>query len=176
MEKEALKSKELHESNQLMKEFIDSVSHELRTPMNAILGISNMLLKYNSENLTKKQVEGLEIVNQSGTRLLEMINDVLDLSRIDAKKEKANSEKFNLDKFLASLHSIVLSLIDDKDIKFHIRKSSKVTESIVADVKKLNQILTNILGNAVKFTHNGSIHLFIHEIENKLYFEVSADV
>ncbi len=173
MEKEALKAKELHESNKLMKEFIDSVSHELRTPMNAILGISNMLLKYNSENLTEKQLEGLEIINQSGTRLLDMINDVLDLSRIEAKKETVNNEKFNLDNFLASLESIVLSLIDKKKLKFYIRKSAKIPEFLITDAKKLNQILTNILGNAVKFTHKGSIHLFIHEIENKLYFEIA---
>ncbi len=173
MESEALKAKELYESNKLMKEFMDSVSHELRTPMNAILGISNMLLKYNSENLEKKQIEGLEIINQSGSRLLDMINDVLDLSRIDAKKEAVSNEKFNLDKFLASLHSIVLSLIDEKDIKFYIRKSSNVSEFIKSDAKKLNQILTNILGNAVKFTHKGSIHLFIHTIENTLYFEIT---
>ena len=173
MEKEALKAKELHESNKLMKEFIDSVSHELRTPMNAILGISNMLLKYNSENLTEKQLEGLEIINQSGTRLLDMINDVLDLSRIEAKKETVNNAKFNLDDFLASLQSIVLSLIGKKKLKFYIRKSAKLPEYLITDAKKLNQILTNILGNAVKFTHQGSIHLFIHEIENKLYFEIS---
>ncbi|MGD2035911.1 MAG: response regulator, partial [Bacteroidales bacterium] len=173
MEKDALIAKELHESNKLMKEFIDSVSHELRTPMNAILGISNMLLKYNTENLTKKQKEGLELINQSGSRLLDMINDILDLSRIDAKKETVNNEKFNLDKFLASLHSIVLGLIDGKKLKFHIRKSANLPENIVSDAKKLNQILTNILGNAVKFTHEGSIHLFIHKIEDKLYFEIT---
>lgn len=173
MEKEALKAKELHESNKLMKEFIDSVSHELRTPMNAILGISNMLLKYNSENLTEKQLEGLEIINQSGTRLLDMINDVLDLSRIEAKKETVINERFNLDNFLASLQTIVISLINKKKLKFYIRKSAKLPEFLTTDAKKLNQILTNILGNAVKFTHKGSIHLFIHEIENKLYFEVT---
>jgi len=173
MEKDALKAKELHEANKLMKEFIDSVSHELRTPMNAILGISNMLLKYNADNLTKKQFEGLEIINQSGSRLLDMINDVLDLSRIDSQKEQVKNERFNLDEFLASLHSIILSLIDTKKIKFYIRKSTGLPEYIVADAKKLNQILTNILGNSVKFTHKGSIHLYIHEIENKLYFEIT---
>ncbi|MBA7550036.1 Sensor histidine kinase TmoS [subsurface metagenome] len=143
MERETLKAKELRESNKVMKEFMDSVSHELRTPMNAILGISNMLLKYNSDNLLPKQLEGLEIISQSGARLLDMINDVLDLSRIDAKKDVVNIENFNLDKFLASLHSLVLSLIDGRDLKFHIRKSSNVPEYIFSDTKKLNQILTN---------------------------------
>ncbi|MBN1597191.1 MAG: response regulator [Bacteroidales bacterium] len=173
MEKEALKAKELRESNKTMKEFMDSVSHELRTPMNAILGISNMLLKYNNENLSDKQTEGLQIINQSGTRLLDMINDVLDLSRLDANRLKVVNERMNLDKFLASMHSMVLSLIGEKKIKFYIRKSINVGQYIFSDIKKLNQILTNLLGNAVKFTNEGKINLFIHYIDDKLYFEVS---
>jgi PAS domain S-box-containing protein len=173
MEKEALKTKELRESNRIMKEFMDSVSHELRTPMNAILGISNMLLKYNAENLLPKQKEGLEIINQSGGRLLDMINDVLDLSRLDANRVSINNELLDLDKFLASLHSVMLSLIAEKRIKFYIRKSANVPQFIVTDQKKLNQILTNLLGNSAKFTSHGRINLLIHLIEDKLYFEVS---
>jgi PAS domain S-box-containing protein len=173
MEKEALKTKELRESNRVMKEFMDSVSHEIRTPMNAILGISNMLTKYGAENLTSKQREGLEIINQSGARLLDLINDILDLSRIDANRASVNNEIIELDKFLATMHSMVLSLIGNRPIKFHIRKSSGVPNKIYSDQKKLNQILTNLLGNAAKFTRQGKIILFIHYVENKIYFEVS---
>ncbi len=173
MEREALKAKELRESNLVMKEFMDSVSHELRTPMNAILGISNMLTKYGAENLTTKQREGLEIINQSGTRLLDLINDILDLSRIDANRVTVTSELIELDKFLATMHSMVLSLIGEKKIKFKIRKSSGIPQHFHSDLKKLNQILTNLLGNAVKFTQEGRIALFIHFFEGKLYFEVS---
>jgi PAS domain S-box-containing protein len=173
MEKDALQAKELRESNRVMKEFMDSVSHELRTPMNAILGISDMLLKYNSANLMPKQLEGLQIINQSGTRLLEMINDVLDLSRIESNKLTVVPEQFNLNKFLAALRSLILSLIDGKPIKFHIHKSTNVPEILLADQKKLNQVLLNLLGNAVKFTPLGKIFLFIHILGDKLYFEVT---
>ncbi len=173
MEKEALKAKELFESNRMMKEFMDNVSHELRTPMNAIMGISNMLLKYNSGNLDQKQKEGLQIINQSGTRLLDLINDVLDLSKIEEKKVTIDKEKFDLEKQLASLRSMVHSLIGTKKIRFHINKSANVPELINTDLKKLNQVLINLLGNAVKFTNKGKINLFIHLIEDKLYFEVS---
>lgn len=173
MEKEALKAKELQETNRVMKEFMDSVSHELRTPMNAILGISNMLTKYGADNLTLKQREGLEIISQSGVRLLDLINDILDLSRLDANRVSVDSEPIELEKFLATMHSMVLSLIGEKDIKFHIRKSSGVPDIIYSDIKKLSQILTNLLGNSAKFTKKGRIVLYIHFLENKLYFEIS---
>ncbi len=173
MEKEALAAKELRESNKVMKEFMDNVSHELRTPMNAILGISNMLIKYNSDNLTTKQQEGLEIINQSGARLLDLINDILDLSRINANREKVVNELFDFDIFLATIQSIVISLIGEKKIRFLIRKSKSVPQFINTDSKKLNQILINLLGNAAKFTSEGKILLFVHYFENHLYFEVS---
>lgn len=173
MEKEALKAKELRESNLVMKEFMDSVSHELRTPMNAILGISNMILKYNSGNLLADQREGLEIINKSGTKLLEMINDILDLSRLEARKMVVTNDHFELDKFLAPLHSMIISLIGEKEIKFQIHKSANTPKVIFSDQKKLNQVLTNLLGNSAKFTDQGRIDLFIHKIQDKLYFEVS---
>ena len=173
MEKEALKAKELRESNRVMKEFMDSVSHELRTPMNAILGISNMLTKYDADNLTPKQREGLEIISQSGSRLLELINDILDLSRIDANRINLSNDKIELEKFLATMRSLVLSLVNNKSIKFHIRKSISLPEIIYSDQKKISQILTNLLGNAVKFTREGKITLYLHFVDDRLYFEVS---
>lgn len=173
VEKEALKAKELRETNRMMRQFINNVSHELRTPMNAILGISNMMLKYNSENLLPKQVEGLQIINQSGTRLLEMINDVLDIAKLEAGKVIIAKEEVDLEKLLASLRSIVISLIDKKDIRFIILKSPHVPRIIISDYKKLNQILLNILSNAVKFTPKGKIRLFIHYKEGKVIFEIT---
>jgi PAS domain S-box-containing protein len=173
IEKEALKTKELKEANKMMREFINNVSHELRTPMNAILGISNMLQKYNSQNLSSKQIEGLQIINQSGTRLLDMINDILDLAKLEAGKVSVTKEEIDLEKFLASIRSMVLSLIDKKDIKFIILKSPQVPINIISDTKKLNQILLNLLSNAVKFTPKGKIHLFIHHRKDRIIFEVT---
>lgn len=173
MEREALAAKELRESNKMMREFMDNVSHELRTPMNAILGISNMLKKYNSDNLSDKQREGLEIISQSGNRLLDLINDILDLSRISANREKVVNELFDIDIFLAGIQSMVISLIGEKEIKFLLHKSKRVPQFISSDQKKLNQILINLLGNAAKFTSEGKINLFIHYVDGNLYFEVS---
>lgn len=172
MEKEVEKAKELREANKVMREFVDNVSHEMRTPMNAILGISKMLLKYNSKNLSNKQLEGLEIIKDSGTRLLDLINDVLDLSKIESNNLKVRPESFQFYKFLALLRSLTYNLIGNKDIKFIIRKSPGVPNHIIADQKKLHQILLNLLGNSVKFTEKGRIILTTHLLNDNLHFEV----
>ncbi len=172
MEKEVEKAKELREANKVMREFVDNVSHEMRTPMNAILGISKMLVKYNSQNLTAKQLEGLEIIKDSGTRLLDLINDVLDLSKIESNNLKVRPEPFHFYKFLALLRSLTYNLIGNKDIKFIIRKSPGVPNDIIADQKKLHQILLNLLGNSVKFTEKGRIILTTHLLNDNLHFEV----
>lgn len=173
LEKEVKKSKELKEANKVMREFVDNVSHEMRTPMNAILGISKMMLKYKSENLSKKQLEGLEIIKESGTRLLDLINDVLDLSKIDSGMQKVNNELFNFPKFIAHIKSITNNLIGDKKIKFLVKRSQSIPNEIIADQKKIHQILLNLIGNSVKFTEQGKIILTTHKLNDNLFFEIS---
>ena len=172
LEKNLLKAKELREANKTMKEFIDNVSHELRTPMNAIIGISGMLLKYNSQNLSPKQTEGLDIIHNNGEKLLELINEILDVSKLESAKVSLSEAKFSLDKMLSNIRSIAINLIDTKNIKFIIRKSPGVPEFIFSDQKKLSQILLNLIGNSVKFTAQGKIVLSIHLKNNDLHFEV----
>jgi len=170
---EILKAKEIKEANKIMREFMDNVSHELRTPMNAIIGISKMILKYNSSNLTDKQKEGIELISNSGRRLLDLINDILDLSRLESKKTTVINDSFSIQKLISGIKSTAIGLIDAKDIKFVTRKSNSVPENIITDYKKLTQILINIVGNAIKFTEQGKIELGIHVSEDKLFFEVS---
>ncbi len=172
MEREALKARDLREANKVMKEFIDNVSHEMRTPMNAVLGISQMILKHSSSNLTEQQIEGLNLINTSGSRLLNLINDVLDISKIESRVVKVENEEFDFYKFITTLKSVVLNLIETKDVRFVIRMSKDIPEKIFADQKKLNQILINLLGNSVKFTEKGKIALSVHRIKNYLFFEI----
>ena len=167
-----LKTKELKEANKIMREFMSNVSHELRTPMNAIIGISKMILKYNSNNLTEKQKEGLELIENSGDRLLELINDILDLSRIESKRIQVINESYSFNKLISSIKNTVIGLIDTKEIKFVVRKSSAIPEYVLGDYRKLTQILLNILGNSIKFTNSGKIELSIHVTDGKLFFEV----
>ncbi len=173
-ESQLRKAQELSEkANRTKSLFLANMSHEIRTPMNAIIGISNMLMRYNTKNLTGKQLEGLELINSSGDRLINLINEILDLSKIEAGKMVLNKKDFTLSNLFSQLKVLVYSLIADKEITFHINKSNNLPERIIVDVNKLNQVFVNILGNAVKFTEKGSIILNAHKKDNKLVFEIT---
>jgi PAS domain S-box-containing protein len=173
LEKEIAKTNELKEENKILREFIQTVSHDLRTPMNAILGIAKTLLKYNSANLTDKQREGLDIIYQSGNDLVNLIRDLLDLVRMERGKFELNNEYFDFDKMLSIQKTQVLHLLGNKSIKFTLKKSPSVPPILIGDHRKIGQILTNLLTNAVKYTNKGRIVLSAHLIQNKLFFEIA---
>jgi PAS domain S-box-containing protein len=173
LEREMIKSRELWEETKILKEFVHHVTHELRTPMNSIIGIAKAIEKYNSENLSARQKEGLDIIINSGNQLVALIKDLLDIARMDKNKIELNNEVFDLNKLLSLLKSQALQLIDDKPVKFLTKKSPTVPNSLFGDHRKIVQILTNLVGNAVKFTNEGKIVLSCHYFEEKLFFEVA---
>ena len=166
-----LAAKEMAEAaNKAKSTFLANMSHDLRTPMNAIIGISGVLVKkYDNTNARFK--EGLELINESGERLLNLINDLLDLSRIEAQKMDISNSWFTLKKFIPLIDKTMSALLKDKDVIFTIN-SSNLEKFIFYDKDKLYRILFNLLGNAAKFTKNGSIVLNIKIDREKALFEV----
>ena len=156
---EAIIAKELAESsNKAKSEFLANMSHEIRTPLNGIIGFSNLLL---SSDLTEIQKQHLETVNQSASTLLDVVNDILDISKIEAGKLIINKEK-------TSLHSIINQCVDmmkfmahQKNLELIVNIHDNVHCAIWVDEMRLKQILQNLLNNAIKFTQKGQIELEI---------------
>jgi polar amino acid transport system substrate-binding protein len=157
----AMKSAE--KANQAKSTFFANMSHELRTPLNAILGFSELMGR--DSNLSPGQLDSLEIIERSGEHLLSLINDVLDLSKIEAGQIDLKEESFDLHHLLAGLEEIFRLRAHQKGISMVFSRGASVPCTICTDQKKLRQILINLLGNAVKFTESGSISLLVKKRE-----------
>jgi predicted ATPase/signal transduction histidine kinase/DNA-binding NarL/FixJ family response regulator/tRNA A-37 threonylcarbamoyl transferase component Bud32 len=151
-------------------EFLSNMSHELRTPLNGILGYAQILKR--SQELNPQQVEGLDIIYQSGEHLLTLINDILDLSKIEARKMELYPTAFHLPNFLDGIAGIIRMRAEQKDILFHYQAFNALPVGVQADEKRLRQVLINLLGNAVKFTDNGRVTLRVSVIDNVLENEI----
>ncbi|CAG1021471.1 partial two-component system, sensor histidine kinase and response regulator, partial [Patescibacteria group bacterium] len=137
--------------------FIATMSHELRTPLNAILGFSELMGQ--DTNLTAKQKEKLGIINRSGAHLLNMINDILDISKIETGRIEVNNQAFDLIKLLHDISDMVNQRIIAKQLKFSLELSQNLPQYIQGDSVKLRQVIINLLSNAIKFTQQGNIIL-----------------
>jgi len=144
-------------ANRAKSTFLSQMSHELRTPLNAILGFTQLMQR--DSNLNKQQKEYLAIVNRNGEHLLKLINEVLDISKIEAGKMILAETDFDLYQLLNDLSPIFALEIQKKQLQLIVQRSPNLPRSIRADRSKLEQILINLLSNAVKFTKRGSITL-----------------
>jgi len=144
-------------ANRAKSEFLANMSHELRTPLNAILGFSQLMERDPAVN--KSLRENLSIINRSGTHLLELINDVLDMSKIEAGRSPLRKESFDLHRTLFVVEEMIRSRTGAKELEFIVNRAIDLPRYIRTDEKKLRQVLFNLLGNAVKFTTQGSITL-----------------
>ncbi|MBW2608058.1 MAG: PhnD/SsuA/transferrin family substrate-binding protein [Deltaproteobacteria bacterium] len=144
-------------ANRAKSEFLANMSHELRTPLNAILGFSQLMER--DPAVTKSLRENLSIINRSGTHLLELINDVLDMSKIEAGRSPLRKESFDLHRTLFVVEEMIRSRTGAKELEFIVNRAIDLPRYIRTDEKKLRQVLFNLLGNAVKFTTQGSITL-----------------
>ena len=149
--------------------FLSNMSHELRTPLNSILGYTQIL--QNDRRLDLKQLKEVQIIHQCGTHLLDLINDILDLSKIEAQKMELYLGEIHFPSFLSEIVAMCRIKAEQKGIDFIYQNSQQLPNVIYADEKRLRQILINLLGNAIKFTHAGYIHLSVELLareENQL--------
>lgn len=163
---------ELEAATRIKSEFLASMSHELRTPLNAIIGFAEALLDVDEDNpLTDYQGDRLQRVHKSGKHLLELINSILDLSKIEAKKMQVNVMKFNLRELLDDVLGLMESLVANKPIELELRMETNL-EEYQSDQDKIRQITINLLGNAIKFTEQGSITVTVTTVEESVEIAV----
>jgi signal transduction histidine kinase/DNA-binding NarL/FixJ family response regulator len=151
-------------ANQAKSEFLANMSHELRTPLNGILGYAQILNR--SKALPMKERHGVEILYQCSSHLLTLINDVLDLSKIEARKLDLAPKAIHFPSFLQGVAEICRIRADQKAINFLYDPDPQLPEGLFVDEKRLRQVLLNLLGNAIKFTDTGSVALKVTVMES----------
>ncbi len=165
------KTRQVKEANRLKSEFLSNMSHELRTPLNAILGMTKLLIAGVGGPITDKQLEYLKIIERNGENLLTLINDVLDLSKIEAGKVEITWNKVYLKEFIDEVLKSVKTLAEEKGLLLKSIFKEKV-DYIITDPDKLRQILLNLLSNAIKFTEKGEVTVIVEEKEKNIYISV----
>lgn len=167
------KTKEAQQASQAKSRFLANISHELRTPLNIILGYSQLMTR--NRLLDATQQEYIDTINHSGEHLLALINNVLELSKIEAGKTALNITDFNLNQFMDALQPMFQFKAQSKGIEFRIERSPALPNQIQADENKLRQVLVNLIGNGIKFTKTGYVMLRVtvdSQLPNTLKFEV----
>jgi len=160
-------------ANRAKSEFLANMSHELRTPLNGILGYAQILRR--SPNLNVKEVNGVGIIYKCGNHLLTLINDILDLSKIEARGMELYPTHFDFCGFLLSVREICQIRAEEKGLDFKYELSPSLPMGIYADEKRLRQVLINLLGNAIKFTEQGTVSLKV-DCLNPITNQVSSEL
>lgn len=147
-------------ANQAKSEFLAAMSHELRTPLNGILGYAQILQR--SQEISARDRQGADIIHECGSHLLTLINDILDLSKIEAQKMELHPSDFQLPSFLQGVVQMCRIKAQQKSIAFRYLPDEQLPEMVAGDAKRLRQILVNLLGNAIKFTERGTVTLQVN--------------
>ena len=150
-----IKAKELELNNKFKSEFLANMSHELRTPLNSVLILAKLLADNPKQNLTEKQTEYAKVIHKSGNDLLNLINDILDLSKIEAGKIELMPEETVLNEITNDMQMLFIEVANEKKINFNIEIDPTLPERYVTDKMRLEQVIKNLLSNAFKFTPSG---------------------
>jgi two-component system chemotaxis sensor kinase CheA len=168
----ALQKERAEESTKLKSQFLASMSHELRTPMNSILGLTELIVE--KAQLSGKNKERLEVVLKNGKRLMSLINDILDLSKIESGKMEIRDEDVLLEEMIEEVSSNIRPLALEKGISFVIQRKCNTRIIVNTDRVRVTQVLINLLGNGIKFTEKGKIELVVSlALDKMLQFAVS---
>lgn len=173
VEKERVERLKAEAENRSKSEFLAHLSHELRTPLSAILGFTELLLNKNPDVESQSH---LHIVHRNGKHLLGLLNDILDLSKIEAGKLELEKQPISFSSFLTDVYFLMQGAATDKNLHLHIEAPSPLPITIYTDPMRLRQILLNLMGNAIKFTQEGEVILKIDWVmedgKKKLHFRV----
>ena len=169
---ELLKSakEKAEKDNRLKSAFLANMSHEIRTPMNAIIGFTDVLIEEENDN---DKIEKLEIIKQSSSNLLAIINDILDLSKIESGKVERINEVMALSKIVDFMYSLFYTTAKNKNIDFITKMEGTIPKKIFSDERHIIQILTNIISNAIKFTSQGKVELKLSCNNSRAKFIIS---
>ncbi|MGQ0529261.1 MAG: response regulator [Panacagrimonas sp.] len=166
------KAEDLEQASRYKSEFLANMSHELRTPLNSMLILSKLLADNPDGNLDAEQVESARIMHDSGKSLLKLINDILDLSKVEAGKMALTVEDVEIKSALSALHARFRPLANERGLRFELKLADDLPEHLHTDGARLGQILSNLLSNAFKFTHEGVVELSAECVDKGIAFHV----
>ncbi|MCX2185296.1 HAMP domain-containing protein [Streptomyces sp. SKN60] len=155
------RAQQLSRTSMYKSEFLANMSHELRTPLNSLLILARLLAQNPEGNLTEKQVDYAEVIHSAGSDLLQLINDILDLSKVEAGKMEVRREPFALSQLLEYLEATFGPVADQQGLDFGVSVAPDVPERLTTDEARLRQVLRNLLSNALKFTEVGEVSLTV---------------
>ncbi|PZV96211.1 Signal transduction histidine kinase [Micromonospora phaseoli] len=168
------KAQQLTRASAYKSEFLANMSHELRTPLNSLLLLARLLMENSEQNLTPKQIEFARTIHGSGSDLLRLIDDILDLSKIEAGRMDVEPTEVRFAEICSYVEQAFAPQADDKGLDFQVRIGKDLPSAVVTDAQRLQQILRNLLSNAVKFTDNGAVTLRISQAPEHAIFDVPA--
>ena len=166
---------EASEANKLKSQFLANMSHELRTPLNSIIGFTTRVIKNSGDKLPEVQLENLKIVKEEANHLLDLINSLLDYSKIEVGKMEVHPEAFNLVKVIDEVNTMTKTLMEGKPVKYEQEFYSEENIPIVSDRIKIKQILINLLSNAIKYSEKGTIRLSLEKIKSYYCIKVEDE-